>query len=131
MAEELVIESVRLTLQESAALAELAGRLHCSEGCCSEGLHQAQLGEGILSDVRGRATLARAARIAHLSEEECDEQLRLRGVPGPDARGGEGQDDADLFLTSLRRIRESVGSRRLVQAVDRVEAERQKPPSRR
>ena len=136
MAEELVTKSARLTPAEAEALAELAERLHCSEGSllkrfAAEGLHQAHLGEGILNYVRGQATLARAARLAGLPEKEFGEPLRLRGIVGPGALGREGGEDADPFLTSLRQIGESLGNRPLVEAVERVEARRHTPVAHR
>lgn len=130
MAEDLIVKSVRLTPAEVAALAELAGRLHTTEAAllrrfAIEGTRQTQLDEGILAYVKGQATLAEAARIAHLPEEEFDEQLRLRGILGPGALDTktDPKEDAELFWVSLRRVAEAVGDDRLLQVAERMQAE--------
>ena len=132
MAGDLITKSLRLAPEDSAALAEMAERLHCSPGVPARPVRL----RGPASGPTGRSHpelrkgqghhLAEAARIAHLPEDEFDEQLRLRGILYPGELEGEAGSDPEVFWASLRRVGEALGSERLLQAVDRIQAERER-----
>lgn len=104
-------KSVRLDPEECQALAELAGRLGCSEAAllrrwALEGIRETRLDLAILEFTKGRAPLEQAAQASGLDRPLFEAELIRRGIAGPGAL-----DEApEAWLQGLGRVATKLGS---------------------
>ena len=119
-------KSVRLEPEETQALAELAGKLGCSEAAllrrwALEGIRETRIDLAILDFTKGRVSVAQAAAAAGLEQPVFETELVRRGVLGP----GAPEESAGEWLRNLGRVAAKFGSPALRDAVTEVLARTQ------
>ena len=115
-------KSVRLDPEETRALAELAGKLGCSEAAllrrwALEGIRETRIDLAILEFTKGRASAEQASRAAGLDRHLFEAELIRRGILGPSALLEESPAE---WLRNLGRVAAKLGSPTLREAVTEV-----------
>jgi hypothetical protein len=119
-------KSVRLEPEETQALAELAGKLGCSEAAllrrwALEGIRETRIDLAILEFTKGRASVEQAAQASGLERHLFEAELVRRGVFGPGAL----EESSGEWLRNLGRVAAKLGSPALRDAVREVQARTQ------
>lgn len=117
-------KSARLEPEETEALAELAGKLGCSEAAllrrwALEGIRETRIDLAILEFTKGRASVEQAAQASGLERHLFEAELVRRGVFGPSAAL---QKSAGEWLRTLDRVAAKLGSPALRDAIREVQA---------
>lgn len=114
-------KSVRLDPEETQALADLAGRLGCSEAAllrrwALEGIRETRIDLAILEFTKGRASPEQAALTSGLERHLFEAELLRRGIFGP----GTLEESPRDWLRDLGRVATKLGSPALRAAVEQA-----------